>query len=144
MRVLHVSAYFAPAFCYGGPPRTILGLCQALRLTGTDVEVFTTTANGDAPLPAAPGGVDYEGVRVRYFPIAWPAVGWRASGLARTIALEARRADVVHVHGLWNFTAWAGIAAAQAAGIPYVISPRGMLQPDAMARHNGDDAHSGA
>jgi glycosyltransferase involved in cell wall biosynthesis len=135
MRALHVSAYFAPAFRYGGPPRSILGLCQALAKAGADVEVFTTTANGDEPLRAAPDGVTYEGVRVRYFPLAWPPIGWRASGLAATLGRAAIEADLVHVHGLWNFTAWSGARAARAAGIPYVVSPRGMLQPDAMAHH---------
>jgi glycosyltransferase involved in cell wall biosynthesis len=135
LRVLHVSAYFAPAFRYGGPPRSILGLCQALGRAGADIDVFTTTANGGHPLPAAPDGTAYEGVHVRYFPLASPGIGWRAAGLAKAIADEARRADLIHVHGLWNFTAWAGMRAAQAAGIPYVISPRGMLQPDAMAHH---------
>jgi glycosyltransferase involved in cell wall biosynthesis len=135
MRVLHVSAYFAPAFSYGGPPRSILGLCRTLAKAGADVEVFTTTANGDEPLLAAPDGIAYEGVRVRYFPIGSPRVGWRGEGLAHAVAREARRADLVHVHGLWNLTSWAGVRAARAAGIPYVISPRGMLQPAAMARH---------
>jgi glycosyltransferase involved in cell wall biosynthesis len=134
--VLHVSAYFAPAFRYGGPPRSILGLCQALARAGADVEVFTTTANGDEPLPPAPGGVTYEGVRVRYFPLAWPPIAWRASGLAGALTRAARSADLVHVHGLWNFTAWAGVRAARTAGIPYIISPRGMLQADAMAHHH--------
>jgi len=136
LRVLHVSPYFAPAYRYGGPPRTILGLCRTLARAGADVEVFTTTANGDEPLAAAPDGVTYEGVRVRYFPLVSPRVGWRASGLADAVAREAKRADLVHVHGLWNLTAWAGVRAARAAGVPYVISPRGMLQPDAMARHH--------
>jgi glycosyltransferase involved in cell wall biosynthesis len=136
MRALHVSAYFAPAFRYGGPPRSILGLCQALGKAGADVEVFTTTANADDPLPPAPDGVIYEGVRVRYFPLAWPPIGWRASGLAGALTRAARGADLVHVHGLWNFTAWAGVRAARSAGIPYVISPRGMLQPEAMAHHH--------
>jgi glycosyltransferase involved in cell wall biosynthesis len=135
-RVLHVSAYFAPAFRYGGPPRSILGLCQALARTGADVEVFTTTANGDEPLTPAPDGVTYEGVRVRYFPLAWPPIAWRASGLAGALTRAARSADLVHVHGLWNFTAWAGVRAARTAGIPYIISPRGMLQADAMAHHH--------
>ena len=54
MRVLHVTPYFAPAFRYGGPPRSILGLCRALGEAGVDVEVFTTTANGPEPLPAVP------------------------------------------------------------------------------------------
>jgi glycosyltransferase involved in cell wall biosynthesis len=136
LRVLHVSAYFAPAFRYGGPPRSILGLCRALTKAGAGVEVFTTTANGDEPLPPAPDGVTYEGVRVRYFPLASPAVGWRANGLAHAVAREAKHADLIHVHGLWNMTAWAGVRAARTAGVPYVISPRGMLQPDAMARHH--------
>jgi glycosyltransferase involved in cell wall biosynthesis len=134
--VLHVSAYFAPAFRYGGPPRTVLGLCQALAAAGADVEVFTTTANGDEPLPPAPDGVIYEGVRVRYFPLAWPSFGWRAVGLAEAVARAARDADLIHVHGLWNLTAWAGVGAAQASSVPYVLSPRGMLQPDAMAHHH--------
>jgi glycosyltransferase involved in cell wall biosynthesis len=135
LRVLHVSAYFAPAFRYGGPPRSILGLCQALVRAGVDLDVFTTTANGDDPLPAAPGGVEYEGVRVRYFPLSWPQRYWRSAALARAMDREAAGADLVHVHGLWNFTAWAGARAARAAGIPYVISPRGMLLPGSRVRH---------
>jgi len=45
-------------------------LCRALGNAGVDVEVFTTTANGTEPLPAAPGGTAYDGVPVRYF--RWP------------------------------------------------------------------------
>jgi glycosyltransferase involved in cell wall biosynthesis len=133
--VLHVSAYFAPAFRYGGPPRSILGLCQALVRAGVDLEVFTTTANGDDPLPPAPGGVEYEGVRVRYFPLSWPRRFWRSAALAEAIGREAAGADLVHVHGLWNFTAWAAARASRAAGVPYVISPRGMLLSGARTRH---------
>src|SRR5437868_10214686 len=85
MRVLHVTPYFAPAFRYGGPPRSILGVCRALGDAGVDVEVFTTTANGDEPLAPAPEGLVYDGVRVRYFPLAWPRRYWRASGLRAAI-----------------------------------------------------------
>jgi len=135
LRVLHVTPYFAPAFRYGGPPRSILGLCHALDAAGVDVEVFTTTANGDTPLPAAPGGTVYEGLHVRYFPLAWPQRYWRARGLRAALGRAAADADLVHVHGLWNMTGWAGVAAARAAGIPCVMSPRGMLQPEAMRRN---------
>jgi glycosyltransferase involved in cell wall biosynthesis len=135
IRALHVSPYFAPAFRYGGPPRSILGLCRALSSADVQVEVFTTTANGDHPLAPVPDGLRYEGVRVRRFALARPSFGWRASGLAAALTTAARGADLVHIHGLWNFTAWAGIRAARLAGIPYVISPRGMLQPEAMAHH---------
>jgi len=135
MRVLHVTPYFAPAFRYGGPPRSILGLCRSLGDAGVDVEVFTTTANGQEPLPAAPAGTSYDGVRVRYFPLAWPKRYWRAAGLRSALEESTAAADLVHVHGLWNMTGWAGAACARAAGVPYVVSPRGMLQPAARERH---------
>jgi len=135
VRVLHVTPYFAPAFRYGGPPRSILGLCQALMEAGVEIEVFTTTANGPQPLAPAPEGTEYEGVRVRYFPLAWPRRYWRASGLAAAIERALPSADLVHVHGLWNMTGSAAVARARSAGRPYVVSPRGMLQPAAMRRH---------
>jgi len=135
MRVLHVTPYFAPAFRYGGPPRSILGLCRALGNAGVDVEVFTTTANGTEPLPAAPGGTAYDGVSVRYFPLAWPKRYWRGAGLRPALMQSVAQADLVHVHGVWNITGWSGVSCARAAGVPYVISPRGMLQPAAMQRH---------
>jgi len=130
-----VTPYFAPAFRYGGPPRSILGLCRALMEAGVEIEVFTTTANGPESLAAAPEGTEYDGVRVRYFPLAWPRRYWRASGLAAAIERALPSADLVHVHGLWNMTGSAAVARARSAGRPYVVSPRGMLQPAAMRRH---------
>lgn len=134
MRVLHVSPYFAPAFVYGGPPRSIFGLCKALVACGVDVEVMTTTANGpDADLPAAvDAAVDLEGVRVRYFPLAWPRRVWRAPDLRRAIRRDIDSFDIVHVHGLWHLPGADAAAAARRSGVPYVVSPRGMLQPEAL------------
>ena len=130
-----MTPYFAPAFRYGGPPRSILGLCRALMEAGVEIEVFTTTANGPEPLAPAPEGTEYDGVRVRYFPLAWPRRYWRASGLAAALERALPAADLVHVHGLWNMTGSAAVARARSAGRPYVVSPRGMLQPAAMRRH---------
>jgi glycosyltransferase involved in cell wall biosynthesis len=136
MRVLHVTPYFAPAFNYGGPPRSILGLCKALLKIGVDVEVFTTTANGAFDLPASSGSADsYEGVSVRYFPRAFPRRLFGAAGLARFLSSVAGRYDLVHMHGLWNVPSWIGSQAARKGGAPYVISPRGMLEP-AARNHN--------
>jgi hypothetical protein len=101
VRVVHVTPYFAPAFRYGGPPRTVLGLCRALRTSGVDVEVITTAANGDTPLPASAASGDvYEGVPVHYAPLAFPR---RFFGAAIDTPLRSalRRADICHIHGLW-------------------------------------------
>jgi len=134
MRVLHVTSYFAPAHQYGGPPASLLGLCKGLQRSGVDVEVVTTTANGRTPLPASsPEGDHYEGVPVRYVPAAFPRRFFGAR-IRRPLADAIERADVCHIHGVWNVPEWWASHLARAARVPYVVSPRGMLQPQAMRR----------
>lgn len=134
MRVLHVSAYFAPAFVYGGPPRSILGLCQALLRVGVDVCVFTTTANGCAELP--PGGDVHEGVPVRRFRTAFPRRFFGVAGLRQALVREGKAFDLLHVHGLWNVPVWTASRWARRAAVPYVLSPRGMLERGSLAHHS--------
>jgi glycosyltransferase involved in cell wall biosynthesis len=136
MRVLHVAPYFAPAFRYGGPPRSILGLCQGLISAGVEVEVYTTTANGDDELPAEVAGVDqYDGVRVRYFPRRRPRRFFGASGFCAQVEHALARVDLVHLHGLWNVPVWVGAHRALRLSVPYVVSPRGMLDGGSFAHH---------
>ncbi len=138
MRILHVSPYFAPAFVYGGPPRSIHALCKALGEAGLDIQVTTTTANGPGkPLPAAPIPYLFDGVSVQYFPLEVPRALWRAPGLNAAIDAAMDHVDVVHIHGLWHWPGWHAAAAARRAGVPYVISPRGMLEPEALAIRSG-------
>ena len=134
IRVVHVCAYFAPAFVYGGPPRSVFDLCRAQIEEGADVQVVTTTANGDAELSdAVVARGEYEGVPVRYCARGWPKWMFNAPTLGATIADALRDADVLHIHGLWNATVWAAAAAARHVRRPYVVSPRGMLAPAALA-----------
>jgi glycosyltransferase involved in cell wall biosynthesis len=134
VRVLHVSPYFAPALQYGGPPASVLGLCQGLQRAGIDVEVVTTTANGRTPLPpSAAAGSEYEGVPVRYAAAAFPRRFFGAR-LRRPLTAALARADVCHIHGVWNVPEWWASHLARASGVPYLVSPRGMLQPQAMQR----------
>jgi glycosyltransferase involved in cell wall biosynthesis len=134
MRVLHVTPYFAPAFNYGGPPRSILGLCKALLKVGVKLEVFTTTANGVFDLPAtSESAEDYEGVPVRYFPRAFPRKFFGTAGLAEMISSVIDSYDLLHIHGLWNLPAWTASQPARKAGLPYVLSPRGMLEPASLS-----------
>jgi glycosyltransferase involved in cell wall biosynthesis len=129
-----VSPYFAPAHRYGGPPASILGLCKGLLRSGVDVEVVTTTANGRTPLPPSPPeGGQYEGVPVRYAPAAFPRRFFGAK-IRQPLADALERADVCHIHGVWNVPEWWASRLARAARVPYVVSPRGMLQPQAMQR----------
>lgn len=130
-----MTPYFAPAFVYGGPPRSILGLCAALTRLGIGVDVVTTTANGEAaPLretAEAPAMVD--GIAVRYFRWAEPRWLWHARGLRAWLTREITRYDVVHIHGLWHLPGWHAARLARRHGVPYIVSPRGMLEPEALA-----------
>jgi glycosyltransferase involved in cell wall biosynthesis len=94
----------------------------------------TTTANGEAELPASTSDGDrFDGVRVRYVPTAFPRRFFGARVRAPlTAALE--RADVCHIHGVWNVPEWWASYLARTSRRPYVVSPRGMLQPQAVRR----------
>jgi glycosyltransferase involved in cell wall biosynthesis len=133
-RVLHVSAYYAPAYRYGGPPRSIHGLCLALSRHGVDVQVFTTDADGPGRLPRdVTAAAAFEGVPVRYFPRDWPLNPIGSRTMIASLPAALASADVVHIHGLWNRAVWGAARAASRAGVPYVVSARGMLQDAALA-----------
>jgi glycosyltransferase involved in cell wall biosynthesis len=136
IRIGHVSAYYAPAFRYGGPPRSIHGLCLALHRRGTDVRVFTTDADGPEVLPAAiTAAGSYEGVPVRYFPRNWPVSPIGSRTLRAALRSDLPSLTAVHIHGMWNRVTWSAAREAHAAGRPYVVSPRGMLQQGSLAHH---------
>src|SRR5262249_4605470 len=44
--------------------------------------------------------------------------------------------DVVHLHTVFLWPTWAAARAARSAGVPYVLSPRGMLVKDLIARRS--------
>lgn len=135
MRVIHICAYYAPAYVYGGPVRSIHALCMAQQAAGMSVQVFTTTANGRTRLEPAPDGREVDKIRVRYFELSPPARLLGARDLAPALARAVDEVGVVHIHGLFNRTVWDAAAVLHAANKPYVLSPRGMLEPPALAHH---------
>lgn len=130
MRILHVVPTYLPATRYGGPIYAVHGLCRALAERGHDVRVFTTNVDGarvsDVPLERP---VDMDGVRVRYFPSELRRL-YVSRGLKRALQAEVKTFDVVHLHSLFLWPAFAAARVARMNGVPYVISPRGMLVPE--------------
>lgn len=134
MRILHVVPTYFPAVRYGGPIVAVHGLCKALVARGHEVQVFTTNVDGEGTLdvPVATE-VDVDGVRVRYFASPQRRLYWSPQ-MRRALRAEVKTFDLVHIHAVYL---WPGVAAAHAARtatVPYVISPRGMLVPDLIAR----------
>lgn len=115
----------------GGPPRTVsliavagAGLWQA--------DLFTTDYQEPAGDPLLvrdfPGQVTISPAGSQGF------VGGLAmlAGLERGFAarlLRGSNPDVVHIHGIWSPFLAAFAATARRSGIPYVVSPHGMLEP---------------
>lgn len=51
----------------------------------------------------------------------------------RRLAREISAADLVEIHSLWNGTSSAAAALCRRAGVPYILTPRGMLDPECVA-----------
>jgi glycosyltransferase involved in cell wall biosynthesis len=131
MRLLHVVPTYLPAWRHGGPILAVHGLCKALAARGHEVTVFTTDVHGKGRLHVPPGRpVEIDGVEVRYFSVRPPRRLYLAPGLGRAARQEAARFDLVHLHSVFLWPTSAAARAAERAGVPYVLSPRGMLVPE--------------
>jgi glycosyltransferase involved in cell wall biosynthesis len=72
---------------------------------------------------------------VHYFELSKPSLLLGSTAMAPALLDALGTCDVVHIHGLFNRTVWDAAAVLQAAGKPYVLSPRGMLEAPALAHH---------
>ena len=116
MRILHVTSGINPKS--GGPTRSVKGMCRALSQAGFDVMLLVLGGRHPFENPA--------GVKVVY---AEDEVEVRSLNLQRMVS----DFDLVHVQGLWNPKLHRVVKACRKVQIPYVISPRGMLDPWALS-----------
>lgn len=122
MKILHTVGGFTAA---GGGVTSCL--CDLLRsMQGGDDRVELLTVRTDEPLVA-----DGEP-----WLLTVPCDYRTPMALSRNLAAEIRRtdADVMHVNGLWMHVNHLTAAEARRRSIPYVISPHGMLFPEALRR----------
>lgn len=135
LRILHVVATYYPAVRYGGPIRSVHGLCAALAQRGHDVHVYTTNVDGDSNLDVPlDKPVDLDGVKVHYFPVPTLRRLYLSPSLGSRLRRSVAQFDVVHVHAVFLYPMSAAARAAARAGIPYVVTPRGMLIRDLIRR----------
>lgn len=134
MRLLHVVPTYLPATRYGGPIFAVHGLCRALAARGHEVHVFTTNVDGagvsNVPLECP---VELDGVRVHYFASQFRRLYYSAS-MRKALRTFVPLCDVVHVHSVFLWPTSAAARIASRAGVPYVVSPRGMLVPELIRR----------
>ena len=137
VRILHVAASYLPATRYGGTIVSVHGLCKGLAARGHDVHVFTTSVDGprDSDVPLATP-VDLDGVKVWYFPSRLLRRLYWSPPLGRALARHMGEFDIAHLHALFVWPVWAAASAARRAGVPYVFSPRGMLEQGLVERRS--------
>ncbi len=133
MRVLHVIPSLASRT--GGPATSVVESSLALQRAGVDVTIFATdmaeaassatrSAATIADLPVGAADLDVWLFRARSpRRLAFSPDLWRA------LRSEAGHYDLVHIHSLFLFPQFSAHRAARAAGVPYVVSPRGALDP---------------
>jgi glycosyltransferase involved in cell wall biosynthesis len=137
MKVLHVTPTYVPAWRYGGPIRSVHGLCKSLVAQGVAVDVATTTVDGAATLDVPVGvPVDVDGVRVRYFDSPLLRRLYWSPGLARYVSEHLREYDLLHLHSIFLWPTSYAARIARKRGVPYLLSPRGMLVDTLIWRRN--------
>jgi glycosyltransferase involved in cell wall biosynthesis len=107
------------------------GLAKALVRRGHEVHVYTTNVDGDEDLDVQLGSpIEFEGVQIHYFPVpALRRLYW-APALGRRLRENMSQFDIVHLHSVYLWPTWAAARTARSCGVPYFISPRGMLVRD--------------
>ena len=103
MKVLHVIGKLGREF--GGPSRSSQGLVVALRQMGVDAWLRSMDPSDRPWIP----GVQY---------------------LEEEVSIETiRKFDLVHIHEIWYPSLHRVAVLCRKAGVPYVVAPRGMLEP---------------
>ena len=129
MKILHVIPSFAPAWRYGGPIHSAVGLTRELVRQGHEVTVMTTNIDGPGVLdvPVA-HPVPMEGVEVWYFPVERPRWWCYSRPLGKALR-QVKRFDLVHIHSIFLWPTRAAALSSHRQGVPYIVRPAGSLDP---------------
>ncbi len=119
---------------YGGPSKSVVELAQALGKTGISVDIITTNANGSAVVDnPVSQWIQAQHYRVQYFPYA--GIGDYKLSLPMAIWLfqHVQHYDLVQVNAIFSVSNLPVYFACRWHSVPYVVIPRGMLEPWALS-----------
>lgn len=137
MNILHVLRSLDPS--QGGPPVVAACLASAQAALGHRVVLAHTSPAQDQDRGQGQAGLLLASVpgmeRVELLPLP-PAHGLPLGlpALARSLRGLAAGRDMLHLHGVWDPVLPLAARAAKALGVPYVLTPHGMLDPWCLAQ----------
>lgn len=123
---------------YGGPSKSVLELTEAIGKQGVSIDLITTNANGstslDVPLLT---WIQKENYRLQYFPY-WNFLDYKLTwSLTRWLFGNVTSYDLVNTNAIFSYPVLPAYWACQLRKVPYIITPRGMLEPWALAYKSG-------
>lgn len=126
MRILLLTSRLSPAA--GGLAVSVPGLAHSIDpLPGMEMHVMGTLD------PADPGAAERWGPRVQGFDVKGPGALHYAPKMQR--AIQTMRPDLIDMQGLWTYPSLASLRyTRRRQNFPYIVTPRGMLDP--WARRN--------
>lgn len=129
MRILHVTPSLSPAA--GGPPNSSSRLAAAQADLGHEVRLLGYENKPDEIgaqqyLACIPG---IERVVLHLLPPRTNGEFLLAANVHSEVQRLVRQFDIVHLHEVFSTAAKAAASAARRASVPYVVAPRGCLDP---------------
>lgn len=128
MKVLHSGTLDVT---FGGPSMSIYLTMLGLRQQDVDAQMFMKKPEGDFKLRGYDVPVNY--IEPGYIPQYFRKL--YTPGYKKAL-LDLGDFDIYHAQGVWVYATYAFADVAKSKGKPYIITPRGMLYPQDIAKHN--------
>jgi len=119
---------------YGGPSKSVVELAQALGSLGLSVDIVATNASGSTKLEVPlHTWLTEKSYRLKYFPY-WDLLDYKISlSLSRWLFQHVADYDLVHTNAIFSYPVLPAYWACQRHRVPYIVTPRGMLEPWALS-----------
>src|SRR4030067_3609875 len=133
MNVFRIDPFYYPAVKYGGPIFCQYNLDRQMIKKGVNIDVLTTNGGLDEQRDHVLGEwTNFNGIRIKRFEY----FGYEHFTFSPRILLsainEAKKYDLIHISGIWNFTTIAGSIAGLLNKTPYIITSHGNLSEKAI------------
>jgi glycosyltransferase involved in cell wall biosynthesis len=119
---------------YGGPSKSVVEIVQAIGNKGVDIDLVTTNANGyeslDVPLNC---WIEKDNYRIQYFSYCGIKDYKISLSITKWLWKNVKNYDLVHTNAIFSYAILPAYLACRRYEIPYVITPRGMLEPWALS-----------
>src|SRR6266480_2685121 len=130
MKVLEVAPYFAPAWAYGGVPRSVYELSMGLSRRNHQVTVLTTdalSARERMPHTYVKNDLEIHYQRNLSNYLVWRHRLLSPIGISAFLRKRIHEFDIIHIHGFRMYQSVVVHRQALKSGIPYLVSAHGEL-----------------